>query len=77
MYALMEWIEEEKVSIITISRIKDPRKEFCQYKVGDLVKASCHGFSGVHPAKILGRPFQASFCLQYLHKFCQNVLSLF
>ncbi|KAJ8316679.1 hypothetical protein KUTeg_005769 [Tegillarca granosa] len=53
MYALVEWTDEEKVSTITLSRIKEPRKDFCDYKVGDIVKASCHGFPGVHPAKIL------------------------
>ncbi|XP_062587744.1 ribosome-binding protein 1-like [Saccostrea cucullata] len=53
MHALVEWTDEEKVSTITLSRIKEPRKDFCDYKVGDIVQASCHGFPGVHPAKIL------------------------
>lgn len=76
MYALVEWTEEEKVSIITLSRIKDPRKEFSLYKVGDLVKASCHGFPGVHPAKIFAiRGIHSSKFLltMFKHKFCQDL----
>ncbi|KAJ8308286.1 hypothetical protein KUTeg_013160 [Tegillarca granosa] len=68
MYALVEWTDEEKVSTITLSRIKEPRKDFCDYKVGDIVKASCHGFPGVHPAKILAiRGILTIIRLEYLN----------
>lgn len=44
MHALVEWIEEEKVSTVSLTRVKEPRKNFDQYQVGDIVTASCHGF---------------------------------
>lgn len=53
MHALVEWIDEEKVSTISLTRIKEPRKDFSGYNVGETVKASCHGFPGIHSARIL------------------------
>lgn len=53
MHALVEWIEEEKVSTVSLTRVKEPRKDFDQYQVGEIVTASCHGFPGVYKAKIL------------------------
>lgn len=53
MHALVEWIAEEKVSTISLTRVKEPRKGLNEYAVGEIVKASCHGFPGVHTAKIL------------------------
>lgn len=53
MHALVEWTDEEKVSVISLTRVKEPRKDFGLYNLGEVVKASCHGFPGVHSAKIL------------------------
>ena len=53
MYALVEWIDEEKYSTISLTRVKEPRKELEKYEIGEVVKASCHGFPGIHNAKIL------------------------
>lgn len=53
MYSLVEWIDEQKFSVIPLSRIKEPRKDFAEYKEDDVVKASCPGFSGVHNAKLV------------------------
>nr|XP_022294807.1 uncharacterized protein LOC111104926 [Crassostrea virginica] len=53
MHALVEWTDEEKVSTISLTRVKEPRKNFEEYFVGEEVKATCHGFPGIHSAKIL------------------------
>lgn len=53
MHALVEWTDEEKVSTISLTRVKEPRKNYEEYFVGEEVKATCHGFPGIHSAKIL------------------------
>lgn len=53
MYSLVEWIDEKKYSVIPLSRVKEPRKSYEDYKEGDIVKASCPGFSGIHNAKLV------------------------
>lgn len=64
MHALVEWIDEEKVSTISLTRIKEPRKEFSGYNVDETVKASCHGFPGIHSARIL---MIKGLCFQGMH----------
>lgn len=53
MYSLVEWVDEGKYSVIPLSKVKEPRKGFEEYKEGDAVKASCPGFPGVHNAKLV------------------------
>lgn len=53
MYSLVEWIDEKKYSVIPLSRVKEPQKSYEDYKEGDIVKASCPGFSGIHNAKLV------------------------
>lgn len=51
--AIAEWVAEGKYSLIPLSRIKEPRKEFNNYQEGEYVKASCYGFPGIFDAILL------------------------
>lgn len=53
MYVFVEWIDEEKVSVISLIRVKEFRKDFGLYNLGEVVKVSCYGFFGVYSVKIL------------------------
>lgn len=53
MYVFVEWIDEEKVSIISLIWIKELRKDFSGYNVGEMVKVSCYGFLGIYSVWIL------------------------
>lgn len=53
MYVFVEWIDEEKVSIISLIWIKELRKDFIGYNVGEMVKVSCYGFLGIYSVWIL------------------------
>lgn len=53
MYALVEWLGEGKFNVIPLSRIKNPRKEFSRYSIGDNIVATCFGFPGLFNAVIL------------------------
>lgn len=52
MYVFVEWIEEEKVSMVSLICVKEFRKDFDQYQVGEIVIVSCYGFLGVYKVKI-------------------------
>ena len=51
MYSLIEWKGENLVNVYALSRILSPRKELCDYKVRDVVKAKFG--NGVYEATIL------------------------
>lgn len=53
MFALVKWADENQFSIIALSRVQEPRKEFAMYKAGDMVKATCPRHKGVFGAKII------------------------
>ena len=51
---IVEWQEDGyPLGIISLRAIEEPRLAFQNYEEGMDIRAKCHGFPGLHPAKIL------------------------